>query len=86
MSKRTVILAVALVALASCGGGKSAAPKCNGESPVWAIAGTKAYLTRSDPHYGKTKYGRYVCPSEARAEGLHHARRHSKGHHRRAHD
>ena len=89
MSKRTVALATIIVmTLSSCGGGKSsgagsphpsaaasaAALNCGGESPVWAIGRAKAYLLASDPHYGKTKYGHYICLSQARAEGLHPAR------------
>ena len=89
MSKRTVALAtIILIASTSCGGGKSsgagspqpsagasaAALNCGAKPPVWVIGGVKAYLVSGDRHYGKTKYGRYVCLSEARAEGLHPAR------------
>lgn len=88
-------LALALVA---CGGNKSsggnasqvnaspaAAPSmdCNGESPVWALGSPKVYLVSSDRLYGKTKQGKYLCLSQAHAEGYQPARhpfRHRRHH------
>lgn len=60
----------------------AATPDCNGQSPVWAVAGAKVYLTSGDRRYGKTKRGEYLCLSQALAEGYRHARRPHHRHHR----
>jgi hypothetical protein len=93
----TFSLIAAAIALAACGGNKSSggnaagaqaspapAPSldCNGEAPVWALGNPKVYLTSDDRLYGKTKHGRYVCLSQAQAEGYQPAR-HPFRHHRR---
>jgi hypothetical protein len=48
---------------------------CGSESPVWALESAKVYLVEGDRLYGKTKHGRYLCRSEAHAEGFRPARR-----------
>ncbi len=108
------LAAVAIVALAGCGGSSSASstaaspaakatteamreqgalpmaaatavPKdlnCGAVKPVWVNLNTKAYHTSDDPYYGKTKNGKYECPSAAAADGYHAAgamHRHKKG-------
>lgn len=83
MKKRTLaVAAIAVAVLAACGGGKSsggsspgpaahaALPSCGGQSPVWALRGTRVYLLPGDRLYGKTKHGEYLCLSDARAKGL----------------
>ncbi|MBV8499964.1 MAG: hypothetical protein JO003_11990 [Candidatus Eremiobacteraeota bacterium] len=99
----TMSLVALALALAACGGGKSAggntsraaaspaaAPSmdCNGESPVWALRNPKVYLEPSDPHYGKTKHGLYICRSQAQAQGYRPARepfrKHRRHHHRQS--
>ncbi len=98
----TLSLIAAAFALAACGGNKSgggsamrangspapgASMDCNGERPVWALRNPKLYLLSDDRHYGKTKHGRYVCLSQAQAEGYqparHPFREHRRHHHRR---
>jgi hypothetical protein len=86
--------------LAACGGNKSSggnasrlnaspapAPSmdCNGQTPVWTLGGPKVYLVSGDRHYGKTKHGRYLCLSQAQAEGYQPARHpfRQRRHHRR---
>jgi hypothetical protein len=95
MSKRTIVLAIALAALSACGSGKSssasssapnaasaeATPNCNGESPVWALPGPKIFLTSDDRMYGKTRHGEYLCLSDAQAQGYRHGRRPFRHHH-----
>ncbi len=96
------LVAVAIVALAGCGGGSAsstaaspavkatteamreqgalpmaaaaAVPKdlnCGAVKPVWVNLNSKAYHTSDDPYYGKTKNGKYECPSAAAADGYH---------------
>ena len=96
MKKRTLVFAaIAAAALAGCGSGKSnggtspapaahaALPTCGGQSPVWAVRGTKVYLLPGDRLYGKTKHGEYLCLSDARARGLHPGRHPFREHRRR---
>ncbi|HEY8320839.1 MAG TPA: hypothetical protein VIG46_03490 [Candidatus Baltobacteraceae bacterium] len=54
---------------------------CGAVKPVWVNLNTKAYHTSDDPYYGKTKNGKYECPSAAVADGYHAAGagRHHKG-------
>jgi len=64
--------------------GVAAVPKdvnCGAVKPVWVNLNTKAYHTSDDPYYGKTKNGKYECPSAAVADGYHAAgAMHSKKH------
>jgi hypothetical protein len=48
-----------------------AIPDCGAVQAVWANLNTKVYHTSSDPLYGKTKHGEYLCPSQATAQGFH---------------
>ncbi|HEX3671902.1 MAG TPA: hypothetical protein VHT92_09410 [Candidatus Cybelea sp.] len=48
---------------------------CGSEAPVWTLESAKVYLVEGDRLYGKTKHGRYLCRSEAHAEGFRPARR-----------
>lgn len=59
---------------------------CGTMSPVWANTRTHVYHTASDPLYGRTRHGQYMCPQQAASAGYHpaggtHAR---KGHHKAA--
>ena len=54
--------------------GVAAVPKdvnCGAVKPVWVNLNTKSYHTSDDPYYGKTKNGKYECPSQAAADGYH---------------
>ncbi|MEO6914105.1 MAG: hypothetical protein ABI182_08815 [Candidatus Baltobacteraceae bacterium] len=44
---------------------------CGAVSPVWVNLKSKAYHEVGDPYYGKTKNGKYMCPSAATAAGYH---------------
>jgi hypothetical protein len=54
--------------------------KCNSDQPVWVNSRTHVYHEPSDPLYGRTKHGAYMCPSAAIAAGYHPAGKHR--HHR----
>ncbi len=45
--------------------------KCGAVKPVWVNIHSKAYHEAGDPYYGLTKNGKYMCPSEAAAQGYH---------------
>jgi len=47
----------------------SADMNCGGVKPVWVNTRTHVYHEPSDPYYGKTKQGKYLCPNQAAAEG-----------------
>ena len=42
---------------------------CGAVKPVWVNTKTHVYHEANDPMYGKTKAGKYLCPSAAKAEG-----------------
>ena len=44
---------------------------CGATAPVWANTKSHAYHLASDPLYGKTKHGQYMCASTAVAQGYH---------------
>lgn len=44
---------------------------CGAVKPVWVNLSTKAYHESADPYYGRTKNGKYMCPSAAQAAGYH---------------
>jgi hypothetical protein len=54
---------------------------CGAVPPVWVNTKTKAYHEPSDPLYGKTKSGEYMCASAAVAAGYHKASGHRWHHH-----
>jgi hypothetical protein len=88
--RAAALAAIALAALTACANSKSssaaspqpggAAPavsagtNCNGEAPVWAMERPKVYVLSGERLYGKTKVGKYLCLSDAQAEGYQPAR------------
>ena len=51
---------------------------CGAVQPVWVNTKTHVYHEPSDPYYGRTKHGQYMCPSQAAKEGYHAAGKHAK--------
>lgn len=59
-------------------GGAMAAPvppslNCGAVQPVWVNQRSHSYHEPSDPLYGRTKHGEYMCPSAAVKAGYHKA-------------
>jgi hypothetical protein len=50
--------------------GDKTPPNCGAVSAVWVNLRSKVYHEPSDPKYGKTKHGEYLCPSAAKAQGF----------------
>jgi hypothetical protein len=50
--------------------GGEAVPNCGAVKAVWVNLKTKVYHEPGDPAYGKTVHGKYLCPSQARAQGF----------------
>jgi hypothetical protein len=46
---------------------------CGAVQPVWVNEKTHVYHEPSDPMYGKTRHGMYMCPSAAVKAGYHKA-------------
>ncbi len=44
---------------------------CGGQAPVWTNSRSKAYHVSSDPMYGRTKHGAYMCLRNAVNAGYH---------------
>ncbi len=45
--------------------------QCGAVQPVWVNTKSHVYHLPSDPLYGRTKHGEYMCPSAAKAHGYH---------------
>jgi hypothetical protein len=45
--------------------------RCGAVRPVWVTDATKVYREPGDVYYGRTKTGRYMCPSAAVKAGYH---------------
>lgn len=50
---------------------------CGAVRAVWVNTKTHVYHEPSDPYYGRTKHGEYMCPSQAVKEGYHKAGAHA---------
>lgn len=46
---------------------------CGAVKPVWVNERRHNYREAGDPYYGRTRYGKYMCPSAAVAAGYHRA-------------
>ena len=44
---------------------------CSGNDVVWVNMNTKSYHESSDPYFGRTKNGKYMCKAAADAAGFH---------------
>ncbi|HKU67035.1 MAG TPA: hypothetical protein VJP85_04585, partial [Candidatus Baltobacteraceae bacterium] len=58
------------------GGTGAAVPSnlhCGAVAPVWANTRTHVYHVSSDPLYGRTKHGEFMCPQTAASQGYHKA-------------
>jgi hypothetical protein len=51
---------------------------CRGKPVVWVIARDRVYFTKSDPEYGTTGEGAFMCEDEARGDRNRAARREGK--------
>lgn len=52
---------------------------CGAVRAVWVNKKSHVYHEPSDPYYGRTKHGAYMCPADAKAQGYHKAGgKHSK--------
>jgi hypothetical protein len=51
---------------------------CGAVSPVWVNTKSHVYHEPSDPYYGRTKHGEYLCPADAVKQGYHKAGKHEK--------
>ena len=52
--------------------------QCGAVQPVWVNLKSHVYHLQSDPLYGRTKHGEYMCPSTAKAQGYHPAHSRTK--------
>ena len=52
--------------------------QCGAVQPVWVNTKSHVYHEPNDPYYGRTKHGKYMCPSQAVKEGYHKAGAHEK--------
>ena len=43
--------------------------QCGAVLPVWVNTSKHVYHTSTDPYYGRTKHGEYMCPATAKAQG-----------------
>ncbi len=54
---------------------------CGAVQPVWVNQRSHTYHDPSDPLYGRTRHGQYMCPSAALAAGYHKASGKYRHHH-----
>lgn len=50
--------------------------QCGAVQPVWVNTKSHVYHLPTDPYYGRTKHGEYMCPSTAKSQGYHPAGAH----------
>jgi len=66
-------MAGAAGAMAGAAAAVPASLHCGAVQPVWVNPRTHVYHEPSDPMYGKTKHGMYMCPAAAVKAGYHKA-------------
>lgn len=55
--------------------------QCGAVLPVWVNTSKHVYHVSTDPYYGRTKHGEYMCPATAKAQGYRPAGGAMKKHH-----
>ena len=50
-------------------GASGTIPDCGAVKAVWVNTKTHVYHEPTDPMYGKTKHGEYMCPAAAKKAG-----------------
>jgi hypothetical protein len=84
------VAAQASPAAAPPGAGATVAPvpaklSCGSQEPVWANTRTHVYHLSTDPLYGRTRHGQYMCQRAAVNAGYREAGQHARTHRGKSH-